>query len=813
MPITFAPATCTGAQDTHPATSRDVTPVTAVNLLSAASFSANVAAKPRIVRSSVGGRPGPDNTHFKIAPAPGSGFVDTVLCAYTHHHALVIRPDDVWLAIVSQFSFYTTAKGNSCSFLDNASGKMALEIPVESDTAQPDVTRLSRRITRLLQKMVPDVDLRDWLVPEFSTTTLTDTMVSCMLVLSGLYSSSAPTATQTRSRGDADYTFGALCGIPRVTLEGERADWELLLSRLDRLKTQCKDFGTPTVAWYHLLHPVLARFVGAFDDPESAENREFWGGVVVWKEESNGNGDVNKNAGKLSGWITAFCAFSVEGTWLGPELNAGSAAADAPETLTAGQFWSTYTLPALAPEKPKPKPKSKGAKAKGKKAVQLDLLDVDSAAPPAPTIVISLADVPPAYSSAELELSLKTKTTKVSGDTSAGVNGTATTREHACTVLAGLVGTGFSSSRDTALSATGRNDTVRPVVAWWIYQRGGAGAGAIGNQKAEAREDARNTKAEEHIPVVPAPRVQFDLDLDRALAGTAGAGVGVGVEDATSPGAGTGATDMHEPEPVSASALTPVEQSDPWSLNLDTPVTHEPPAQPAAPTSSFDDLYPDAVGSGGGGGADADAEADAGGWNSVSWSTPAPASKFTSGLGFGSGSGFGFGTAPAAVPDPKPEPEGFVTSGGQDAAEIALQPDVTPTAETGDGGEAAVKPGEEQTQEQEQEQEQQLETQTETPAPAPPAPEDPEPQPVPEPDAAAAVLTPTAPAGDGEDGDGDEAADDAATPQAAAAAAKAGEKTNAGGGKGGEGKKEERQKVNLVASVRFGCAGVCTYIK
>ncbi|KAJ7687866.1 hypothetical protein B0H17DRAFT_1300033 [Mycena rosella] len=185
-------------------------------------------------------------------------------------------------------------------------------------------------MTRLLQKTVPDADLRDWLVPEFSTTTLNDTTVSCLLVLSGSCSSSSPIATQTRSGGDADYTFRASGGIPHVTLEGERADWELIFTRLDRLKMRCKDFGLPAVAWYHLLHPVLARFVGAFDDPEGMENREFWGGVVVGKEESNGSGGGSKDAGKLSGWITAFCAFSVKGTWLGPELDAVGAPSSTP---------------------------------------------------------------------------------------------------------------------------------------------------------------------------------------------------------------------------------------------------------------------------------------------------------------------------------------------------------------------------------------------------------------------------------------------------------------------------------------------------
>ncbi|KAJ7136864.1 hypothetical protein C8R44DRAFT_948583 [Mycena epipterygia] len=38
-----------------------------------------------------------------------------------------------------------------------------------------------------------------------------------------------------------------------------------------------------------------------------------------------------------------------------------------------------------------------------------------------------------------------------------------------CTLTAGLVGTRISSSNDTKLSATGENDTVRPLLGWWMF--------------------------------------------------------------------------------------------------------------------------------------------------------------------------------------------------------------------------------------------------------------------------------------------------------------------------------------------------------
>ena len=40
-----------------------------------------------------------------IVPSP-NGFVRTVIRAYSYHHHLVIRPEDIWFAIISQISLY-----------------------------------------------------------------------------------------------------------------------------------------------------------------------------------------------------------------------------------------------------------------------------------------------------------------------------------------------------------------------------------------------------------------------------------------------------------------------------------------------------------------------------------------------------------------------------------------------------------------------------------------------------------------------------------------------------------------------------------
>ncbi|KAJ7464149.1 hypothetical protein FB451DRAFT_1492379 [Mycena latifolia] len=38
-----------------------------------------------------------------------NGLVDTVILAYNKHHALVLRPDGVWLAILTEFNYFVNA--------------------------------------------------------------------------------------------------------------------------------------------------------------------------------------------------------------------------------------------------------------------------------------------------------------------------------------------------------------------------------------------------------------------------------------------------------------------------------------------------------------------------------------------------------------------------------------------------------------------------------------------------------------------------------------------------------------------------------
>ena len=191
-----------------------------------------------------------------------------------------------------QFNAYVNAHSEELrsSFVAHE-GQKALRIDGGFDFAS-----MARKMADLISQNVVDPTLRDWIVPAFSTTTLNDKTVSCMIMMATL-------------KAYFSYTFGIDCGIPQVTLEGTKEDWLSVRNRVEKLKT----YGVECVAWYHLLAPILDRFVRAFDDPNGSENIDFWQKIVDL--HNNGSGPTF-----LSGWITAFCVFGSQGKWLGHRL-------------------------------------------------------------------------------------------------------------------------------------------------------------------------------------------------------------------------------------------------------------------------------------------------------------------------------------------------------------------------------------------------------------------------------------------------------------------------------------------------------------
>ena len=85
----------------------------------------------------------------------------------------------------------------------------------------------------LLDENLVDKELKNWIIPAFSTITRDDKIVSAMLMMACMKSY---------------FTFidELMCGIPSVILEVIKDDWIDILNRLEKLDT----WDEKTVAWH-----------------------------------------------------------------------------------------------------------------------------------------------------------------------------------------------------------------------------------------------------------------------------------------------------------------------------------------------------------------------------------------------------------------------------------------------------------------------------------------------------------------------------------------------------------------------------------
>jgi hypothetical protein len=113
------------------------------------------------------------------------------------------------------------------------------------------------------------------------------------------------------------YKFVLVCGLPYVTLEGNQADWESSLAKIDTIE----GFGDEPRTFAKMFRAVLKRFVQSFEvfssnsnpNPGNDEKKDdvldFWSKIASY--HGGGLGPTY-----LSGWVTAFCPWNAEGKWI-----------------------------------------------------------------------------------------------------------------------------------------------------------------------------------------------------------------------------------------------------------------------------------------------------------------------------------------------------------------------------------------------------------------------------------------------------------------------------------------------------------------
>ncbi|KIJ32296.1 hypothetical protein M422DRAFT_213960 [Sphaerobolus stellatus SS14] len=228
-----------------------------------------------------------------------NGFVDTILEAYNQHHNLIIRPDDIWVAILSQLSLYVNANSEELRkvFVQHK-GKMKLELVYVGERRTFDFSIMARDFSKLLKKNINDPSFGDFVLPNFSTTGPNDTVICSMIMMSIL-------------KQYFEFSVVLSCGIPEITLLGTKEDYLNILQRIDQLSQM--EMGAEPRAFAALLRPIITKFISAFDEAPQID-KEFWGRICHHIRVFSGSD-------QLSGWVTAFCVWNEQGRWCGPDLN------------------------------------------------------------------------------------------------------------------------------------------------------------------------------------------------------------------------------------------------------------------------------------------------------------------------------------------------------------------------------------------------------------------------------------------------------------------------------------------------------------
>ncbi|VUC34865.1 unnamed protein product [Clonostachys rosea] len=234
-----------------------------------------------------------------ISPS-SNGFVHAACDAYSQHHHLKIRPEDVWFSILAQLSFYINNHAEELRSVYVAhEGKKPIVVSAFGTMEGADFGRLALELTEQLDEHLNDPSLRNWIMPDFTTTETTDKVVAAITMMGTL---------------QAYFSYGVsfCCGLPSVTLLGEREDWVKLRARLEKIPSWDKEGPrkgrgvSELKTFVDRLETVLDFFIRSFDDPQGSEVIAFWNKIV--RKRSLGSG-----GSYMSGWLTAFCFWSEKG--------------------------------------------------------------------------------------------------------------------------------------------------------------------------------------------------------------------------------------------------------------------------------------------------------------------------------------------------------------------------------------------------------------------------------------------------------------------------------------------------------------------
>ncbi|KAJ4246533.1 hypothetical protein NW762_013474 [Fusarium torreyae] len=224
--------------------------------------------------------------------ASQNGFVWSAYHAYNHHRHLIIRPDDIWLAILGQLNPYIKAKAPELiKYFAPRTSQGESEIVNLSASEIRDHSVLAQQMESSMAQWItyPGLDLA--LMVGFSTTSEVDRTVASVLLMGEMY----------KEHDKVDLTCG-LRGLHSVTVLGVCQDWEGFLAKLEFIRL----FGDEACEFVAMLRPIIYSIRQTLIQPDDRLVIDFWEKMVT-RNKLPGDSDY------ITGWISAFCFWDQHG--------------------------------------------------------------------------------------------------------------------------------------------------------------------------------------------------------------------------------------------------------------------------------------------------------------------------------------------------------------------------------------------------------------------------------------------------------------------------------------------------------------------
>ena len=190
-----------------------------------------------------------------------NGLIGTIIYAYSNHIPLVLKPDDLWFAIILNFSRYINKNEKEFRHLfvqheDKIDLKINVETPIIEDITYNDWLNYIKEMCSMMNNYLNE-DFKSLITPNFTTTNDNDRLIASISFMNCMSSY-------------FNYTFAYECGLSKLTLLGTLDDW----IKLENKAIELKRFNIPLInKWIDLTIPVLDEFINAFS---GNPDENFW---------------------------------------------------------------------------------------------------------------------------------------------------------------------------------------------------------------------------------------------------------------------------------------------------------------------------------------------------------------------------------------------------------------------------------------------------------------------------------------------------------------------------------------------------------